>query len=215
MSVGIIVILITVLGYVSNTLNWRYLNYKVVQVFYFAGAFVHEMSHAVICVLTGARIEEFKVFSRQPHVLHRSSRLPLLGNAIISFAPIAGGLFFIWAVNTYLFGGYFSIPQFSGWAGILASLASFLKQLDLSQWQSWVMIFLSFNMGMMLGPSPRDLWNAWPILLVLLFVKSVFFINLGMLAVYLILVNIFIQLIFILVLMDNEMIVDTPSWWFI
>ncbi len=198
MSLGVVIILITALGYVSNHLNWRFLNYKPVQLLYYIGAFVHEASHALLCLLTGAKIEEFKIFSNQPHVVYRKSRLPILGGALISFAPVAGGLFFLYAVNAYLLGNYFAVPQFSGIPSLLTEPLRLLSQVDLLHWQSWIMLLLSFNTGAMIGPSTRDLKNVWLVILVLLFVQSAFFANLGLLAASLILVNILIQVIFIL-----------------
>ena len=65
-NIGIIIIFIAALGYLSNVLNWRYLNNGVIRFLYYIGALVHETSHAVLCVLTGAKIEEFTVFSDQP-----------------------------------------------------------------------------------------------------------------------------------------------------
>ena len=94
MSLGIVIVLIAALGYLSNTLNWRYLNFSVIRLLYYIGALVHETSHAVLCILTGAKIEEFTVFSDQPQVVHRPSKIPFLGELLISAAPIAGGLLF-------------------------------------------------------------------------------------------------------------------------
>jgi hypothetical protein len=186
---GVVIILITAAGYVSNELNWRFLNYRITRMLYYVGAFVHETSHAVLCVLTGAKIEEFKVFSSQPHVLHRKSKIPFLGELLISAAPIAGGLLFLFLVNHYLLGNYFAVSR-----GFTEPL-TLLRQINLLQWQSWVMIFLFFNVGAMLGPSTQDLKNIWPLLIVLLFVSSAFLVNFGLVALSLILVNIVIQVI--------------------
>ncbi len=103
-NIGVIVIAITALGYVSNFLNWRFLDYAPIRALYYVGALVHETSHAIACILTGARIEQFTVFSNQPQVVHRKSRLPILGELIISAAPIAGGLLFLFLVNRYALG---------------------------------------------------------------------------------------------------------------
>lgn len=202
-NLGIIIVLITAAGFASNALNWRYLNFGVIRFLYYIGAFVHETSHAVLCVVTGAKIEEFTVFSSQPRVVHRKSKLPVLGEVLISFAPIAGGLLFLFFVNRYLLGNYFVLPQFSGWQhwrDLFILPLRFLLQINLFQWQSWVMIFLFFNAGAMIGPSPQDLKNIWPVLIVLFFVTSAFFAGLGFMALGLILVNIAIQIVLIAIL---------------
>ncbi len=202
-SLGIAVVSITVFGYLSNFLNWRFLNYKITRLLYYLGAIVHESSHAILCILTRAKIEKFTVFSEQPQVVHRKSKLPFLGEVLISVAPIAGGLLFLFLVNRYLLENYFLVPQFSrwnGWQSLLALPLKFLAQINLLQWQSWLMIFLSFNAGAMLGPSTRDLKNIWPALILLFFIKSPLLIGICLAALSLIFVNIILQIATILFL---------------
>ena len=200
MNVGIIIVLIAAAGYISNWLNWRFLNYKITRFLYYVGAFIHETSHAVLCVLTGAKIKEFVIFSSQPHVPHQRSKLPMVGELLISFAPIAGGLLFLFLVNRYCLGNYFIMPHISGWQDIMTGAVKLLRQVDLREWQSWVMLLLFLNVGSMLGPSPRDLKNIWPILIVLFFIPSAFFADLGFMALSVIFINIALQIIFILIL---------------
>lgn len=203
LRLGIIIILISAFGYLSNFLNGRYLNYGPVRFLYYLGALVHETSHAILCLLTGAKIESFAVFSDQPHVAHEKSKLPLLGELLISIAPIAGGLFFLFLVDRYLLGGAFVLPHISmtdGRYGFLLGPLRMLFQINLLQWQSWAMIFLSLNAGAMLGPSFQDLKNAWPGLVVLFFVSVPGVEALGLFALDIIGVGIFIQAIAIFVL---------------
>lgn len=210
-NLGVVIVLITIFGYVSNFLNWRYLNFGIIRSLYYIGAVVHETSHAVLCIVTGAKIQDFTVFSSQPHVVHQKSRLPLIGEPLISFAPIAGGLLFLFLVNRYLLGSHFIFtatwPQFSSWrdwGSVLLVPLGLLRQIDLLQWQSWVMILLFFNVGAMLGPSPQDLKNVWPVLVILFFVPLFQFISplvaMGLMALSLIVVNIFLQIAVIAIL---------------
>lgn len=197
MNLGLIVLSITALGCFSNFLNWRYLNYRATHLLYYVGAFVHETSHAILCVLTGAKIREFRVFSRQPHVTHERSRLLFVGEALISFAPIAGGLLFLSVVNAYVLGNFFVVPQFSGLGSLIVSILTLIGEINLSAWQSWVMIFLFFNVGAMIGPSVRDLKNIWLVIVVLLFINSAFLGNLALMAVSLVIINIILQIVVI------------------
>ena len=208
-NLGVVIVLISFFGYVSNFLNWRYLDYGITRFLYYIGAMVHETSHAILCIVTGARIEEFVIFSDQPHVVHQKSRLLFVGELLISAAPIAGGLLFLFLINRYLLGNYFaftvSAPYFSSWhdwQGMLLQPIKLLAQINLLQWQSWVMILLFFNVGAMIGPSMRDLKNVWPMLIVLFFVPlfwaTIPLVAMGLAALDLILVNIFLQAILIL-----------------
>jgi len=203
MSLGIVIVLITAFGYLSNTLNWRYLNYSVIRFLYYIGALVHETSHAILCILTGAKIREFTVFSDQPRVVHERSKLPFVGELLISAAPIAGGLLFLFLVNRYLLGSYFVPPQVANWhdwKALLAAPFKFLLQINLLQWQSWVMVLLLFNVGAMLGPSTQDLKNVWPVLILLFFINSPFLATIGLAALGLIAANIVLQVAAIILL---------------
>ena len=195
MNLGIIVILITAIGYISNQLNWRYLNFKVTHLLYYIGALVHETSHMILCILTMAKVKEFVVFSSQPHVTHQKSKIPIIGEVLISFAPIAGGLFFLFLINRYILGNYFVIPSFVNWQDLLTGAEKILNQINIFEWKSWIMILLFFNVGAMIGPSTQDLKNVWPILIFFFFVKSPFLIQFGLMAICLILINIILQII--------------------
>lgn len=200
MNLGILIVLITLLGYLSNWLNWRYLNNPAIKILYYLGAAVHETSHAVFCIITGARITEFSIFSKQPHVIYQKSKIPFLGNLLISLAPIFGGLTFLFLVNNYFLPKTFVLPSVFNLETLLSAPFFFLKQLDPSEWSSWLMIFLSFNIGAMIGPSFQDLKNIWPLLIICFFIEWPILIKLGFLTLALILTNLLIQLILLIFL---------------
>ncbi|MEK7575240.1 MAG: hypothetical protein AAB511_03350 [Patescibacteria group bacterium] len=200
MNLGIVIILIVISGYFSNWINWRFLNYRITHLLYYIGAFVHETSHAVSCLFTGAKIEEFSVFSAQPHVTHRKSKLPIIGELLISSAPIFGGLLFLFLVNRFALENYFLVgplSDMSTWQDVFGGVFQFLLNINLLHWQSWVMILLCINVGAMLGPSLQDLKNMWPVLILLCFAPEAHFVGIGLLALSFILVNIVLQIIFI------------------
>ena len=200
MNLGLLIILISLVGYVSNWINWRFLNYSIVRWLYYLGATVHESSHAVLCILTGAKITEFSIFSKQPHVTHYKSRLPILGGILISIAPIAGGLLFLFLLNKYFLEINLIIPNLSDWQGILRAPLKILAQLNLFSWQGWLLIFISLNIGAMISPSWQDLKNIWPLIVILLFFSNSFLTHFGLLAVALIFTNIIIQIILLAII---------------
>lgn len=199
MNLGLLIILITILGTLSNWLNWRYLNYRAIQFLYYIGAFIHETSHALLCVITGAKIEDYVIFSRQPHVIYRRPKLAFVGELLISFAPIAGGLLLLFLINKYFLVSHFKIPEFSNWLDIFVAPFKLLLQINLFSWQSWLMILLFLNVGAMIGPSWQDLKNIWPAIIILFFFNYPWLANLGLTAIILILTNILIQFILILI----------------
>jgi hypothetical protein len=200
MTFGIALICVVALGYASNWINWRFLNHRIVRLSYYAGTIVHECSHALVCLLTGARIQKFRVLSREPQVVHGQSKIPFVGGALISIAPLFGGLLFLWLMNQYLLGGAFSFGQSGAdWFRPATNALGLLAQLRPLEWQSWLLVFMALNIGAMLGPSIQDLRNMWPMLLVMCFVPSPLLVGLCLTAMSLIVVNILIQAVLIVI----------------
>ncbi len=200
MNIGIIIIIISILSYFSNHLNNHYLNFKITKLFYFLGAFIHESSHALMCLLTGAKIKEFKIFDHQPRVVHFPSKIPILGQGLISLAPLGGGILFLHLVNKYLLLDYLIIPEITNWAETLNIPFYILSQINILDWPGWIIILLSFNTGAMIGPSFKDLKNIWWVFVVLFFIQWPWLINIGLLIISLIITNIIIQFSLIITL---------------
>ena len=199
-TIGIVIIVISALGYASNWINWRFLNYKINYLLYYMGAFVHESSHAVMCILTRAKISQYKVFVSQPHVTYSNSKLPILGNLLISIAPIIGGLSFLFLVNNYFLSNQFTMPVFSEWKYFWSDFLILIRQIDMSNWKDWVALFLFLNMGAMIGPSWQDLKNVWILIILLVFIPWPFFTHLGFLAIAFILIGLFVQIVLTLLI---------------
>jgi len=170
LTIGIVIIVISALGYFSNWLNWRFLNYKINHLFYYFGAFIHESSHALVALLTGAKIHQYKFITYQPQVTYSNSKIPILGNLLISIAPIMGGLAFLFLVNKFFLANQFIMPVFSNWKFFISDFWKFIVQINLAKWKDWVAIFLFLNMGAMIGPSWQDLKNVWWLIIILAFI---------------------------------------------
>jgi len=164
---------------------------------YYFGAFIHETSHAILALLTGAKIHKYKVISIQPQVTYSDSKIPILGNLLISIAPILGGLTFLFFLNKYFLANQFVMPAFENWKFFSVNFIKFIAQINLTQWKDWVVIFLFLNMGAMIGPSWQDLKNVWILILILVFIPSALVNHLGMLAIAFILIDIILQIILI------------------
>lgn len=112
------------------------------------GIIVHEYSHAAACVLTGAPIREIRVFDKRGGaVAHGTPRIPF-GQAIISFAPIAGA-----ALCTALLARLL-IPDLL--AGDWSTIAS---------WQFMAFAYLASAITVCMAPSGTDVWaGLWAFL---------------------------------------------------
>ncbi|MCM2339308.1 MAG: hypothetical protein NDI62_02525 [Burkholderiales bacterium] len=199
-TIGTMIIAISILGYISNWINWRFLNYKINYFLFYFGAFIHETSHAIFCILTGAKISEYKVFVRQPRVVYSNPKIPIIGNLLISIAPMFGGLLFLFLVNKYFLANHFIMPDFTNWQLFFEDFIKLIKQIDVTKWQHLILIFLFLNIGATIGSSLQDLKNVWVLILILLFIPWALFTHLGLLALALILVNIIFQIILIIII---------------
>lgn len=198
MNLGIAITTLVLFGYISNWLNWKYLNYKITHLLYYLGAFVHEGSHAIFCILTGSKIIEFKFLSNSPQVIHTKSKIPLVGSFLISSAPIFGGLFFLFLINHLVLKDRFIVDSFTGdWKNTLLEPIKLISQMRF-EWQSLLMFFVFLNIGAMMSPSIQDIKNAWPMIILAFFIPSSFMINLCLIAIELILANIAIQIMLII-----------------
>lgn len=195
MTLGIIILLIATLGFFSNFLNWKFLNYKITRYLYYIGAFVHESSHALLCIFTGAKIEEYKVLSSEPHVTHTKSKLGIVGQALISSAPIFGGILFLFLVNYFIPALNLKILNVTtDWKEILFLPLQLLSHVNYLSWQGVVMLMLFINAGAMIGPSVQDIKNAWPMFLLLVFINIPSLSALCFTALIIILANIYLQI---------------------
>jgi hypothetical protein len=204
MSLGLLLLLIFIVGFLSHFLNYKFLDqFFFIRWLYYLGAFVHEISHALFCFLGGAKIEKIKIFSSAPYVIHKKSKIPVLGEVLIALAPLLGGIVFLFFISKFLKGEYFytDIQEINlTFAGFLDLLKQILLYLNLKSWQGWVLFFLILNAGRMLGPSFQDLKNIWLPVILLLFVKNDFIAKFLFLVLALITINILFQIITIIFL---------------
>lgn len=128
------------LSYAANYWLSRIFRGKTYRYLIAPGVIVHEYSHAVGCVLTGARIREIRVFERTGgRVVHEESRLPF-GEGLISMAPIFGA-----ALAAYLLARLL-VPGFVG-----------LADVEFSSWRFLLFTYLAASITAAMAPSGQDL----------------------------------------------------------
>lgn len=104
------------------------------------GVIIHEYSHALGCVITGARIRHVRVFDeRGGMVVHEEPRFAL-GQGIISVAPIFGAAIAVYVLAVIL------VPEFVG-----------LRELQISSWQFFLFAYLAGSITAAMAPSVQDL----------------------------------------------------------
>lgn len=166
-SFNVFLWLVVLLGFsfVLNNFWKKILSGEKYRVFLAPGVIIHELSHALTCRIVGAKIDEINFFTLEGgHVKYRSPKLPVLGNMLIGFAPIIGGigalLFFSWLFNLRI--------------ATIQELPSFIMENWLS-WQFWLFIYLIISIIICLVPSKQDIKNAFGGVLVIFILGLIFY----------------------------------------
>jgi hypothetical protein len=138
------------------------------------GTIAHETSHAVVALLTGARITKFSVIPSGDtlgHVEYTAPKIPIIGNAAISIAPLIGCPAILLLISRY-FGVHFDFPPAS--FDILAEsrflldgTLSFITGLDYLNWKTYVFLYLAMTLGAGAAPSKTDIISMLPGLIVI------------------------------------------------
>ena len=135
------------------------------------GVVVHECSHILACLITGAKITDVVLFSKYGgSVTYSRPVVPVLGNVIISAAPLfciplvlAGCT---WVFATWLGCVFPAIPLSSGSAaaftGMVGVVAGMFWQNLVVRFNLWFLLYLFITLSLVLSaaPSNRDLRNA-------------------------------------------------------
>ena len=126
---------------------------KKYRIFIAPGIIIHELSHALMAVLVGAKIKEINFFtSRGGYVIYSSPKIPILGEIFINFAPVLGGIGAL-----LLFSWLLGLPL-----PLTPSMEEFLLFIKESwlNWQFWLFVYLVISVSICLTPSFKDLKNA-------------------------------------------------------
>jgi len=146
-------------------------NRIVVRIFVTPGIIIHELSHAVGCLLMGAKIGEIKFFTETGgHVKHGKPKVPVIGQPVISMAPLFGIPLFLFLL-AFIF-GFFNIAWFPNSFPQINSPGSAWDFATISfiiLWQNfwvhhywWFLIFLYFALSLVtcIAPSGSDFKNC-------------------------------------------------------
>ena len=84
-------VLIVFMSFGIEKLWEKYLNVKVIKFFLFPGAIVHELSHALLCLVTGTTIRELNIFKPiSGTIKYDRPKIPILFDFFIAAAPLFG-----------------------------------------------------------------------------------------------------------------------------
>lgn len=100
---GLGLILVAVLSSVTSGLWGKYADAKIIKVFLLPGSIIHDLSHALVCLITGTTIKELNLFAlNDSEIKYDKPKIPVLFDFLIVAAPIFGCAFFIFFISTIL-----------------------------------------------------------------------------------------------------------------
>ncbi len=139
------------------------------------GTIVHEISHAAIALLMGAKITKFSVLPAGDtlgSVEHTDPKIPVLGNFAISIAPLIGCPAVLLLISKYLGIHFNYLP---GSLDILTEVKSlavgalhFITGLNYFKWQTYLFLYLALALGASAAPSRTDIKCMLPGLVVII-----------------------------------------------
>lgn len=153
------------------------------------GTIVHELGHAIFCLIFGHKITAIKLFDPDPatgilgyveHSYNSKSLYQLVGNFFIGVGPILLGTAIIYLISYLLLGlnpfqlaanfNSVSSPIYSWdalaqivqvlWTSSTSLLRDLFSWHNLSTWQLYVFIYLVFAIGSSITLSPPDIKGA-------------------------------------------------------
>jgi hypothetical protein len=135
------------------------------------GVVLHECAHIAGCLITGARIRDVVLFSKEGgSVMYSRPALPYIGNVIISTAPlivlplvlslITRGFALYGGCIFPAFPGSFDSPQ--GMLVILEGIAGTIMTNLVTRFNGWFLLYLYLTVSLVLSvaPSTQDMKNA-------------------------------------------------------
>ena len=144
LALSLIALILVLRRLIFNRLPRRRFLY---YLFLFPGVVLHELSHWIACHLTGAKITKAVFFSRTGGLIeHSPPRLGMIGNFLISIAPLIGGLGIIALILRFSGISYFA--QNSSVHAALSALGFYLgasvAAAILPSWQDFKNAFFSY-----------------------------------------------------------------------
>lgn len=178
------VIILYALSRLVGQLILRYLGRRSYLFLTWPGVIVHELSHAVACVVTFTRIHRISLFHPQGQTLgsveHEQTHNPLK-KIIISIAPLFGVTAVMWLVVRWLWPGVYdhqitsvqaAVADFESFRGFFTFTWNYVtqywqyvhelvSQLRLDQWQTYVGVYALIALATHAAPSREDLQHTY------------------------------------------------------
>jgi hypothetical protein len=163
--------MVLALSYLTDYFLVRsFLGYKY-RFFVAPGIIIHELSHALACLICWAKIREISFFDQDGgYVKHEKSPIPIFGPILISTAPLV-----ISIIIFYFLGRLLKLEGSLDFGTIIFNLKLILKSINFVNWRSFLAIYLLLSVAVTMTPSRQDLINMLTPLVILVAVFYLLF----------------------------------------
>ncbi|OQA04862.1 MAG: hypothetical protein BWY68_00083 [bacterium ADurb.Bin400] len=137
---------------------------KKYRLFVAPGVIIHEMAHAVLCLLTGARIKHIAFFDKNGgSVEHTPPRIPIIGQLLVSLAPLFVGFASIYFLSRYIGMREVSLANLEwsprSFEQLLVIVQDMVSNIDVRNYINWALIYLMLSIAVTMNPSLQDIRN--------------------------------------------------------
>lgn len=167
-AVAIELLVIVFLSYGVERLWVKHINNRFLRILLFPGSVAHVLSHAILCLITGATIRNLNIFRFENNeVQFERPRIKVVGNFLIAAAPIFGCGVAILFLAKFLGSSVNEnqhIPNNIGWYDNVRSLSDSIKITLLAFWREindhkaypLLFIFLSIIFTVSMAPKREE-----------------------------------------------------------
>jgi len=169
-----LIILIVTLSFLIDLLLANSVIGRRYRIFVAPGVIIHEFSHAIFCILTGARIRKMALFEANGgYVEHNPSKIPIIGQALISFAPFVIGLGAIFILIRLIGIHGLDLPidkatDIKALSNLSTNILNIFKSINFTSPKEIFFIYLILSICVTMTPSWQDLANAFFSLILIL-----------------------------------------------
>lgn len=160
-KLSLLLLSIIILSFVINFLLSNTILGVGYRIFVAPGIILHELAHALLCFFTGAKITKISFFDKKGgEVKHGPSKIPVIGQFLISMAP-----FFFGAAAIYFISEKMGIKGVDldniklTKEGISASIIYLYRSIDYRNIFTFASLYLVTSIAVTMTPSLQDLRN--------------------------------------------------------
>lgn len=159
---------IFVLAYLINYFLLHSFLGKSYRLFVAPGVIMHELSHLLACLVTGAKVKEVVLFDREGggHVEHEKPLLPLIGQILISIAPFLIGVTLIFLISNFVGLKSGDITLVRSINGFFHYFQAAALQINFASWKTLLALYLMLSLAVTMMPSKQDFQNMFLLILV-------------------------------------------------